>query len=168
MTTNIIFLIAVVLGGLLAIYIFNLLINKKISKNLSDTDSVPVSVSVIKAAVFLSCGLLIAEIIPSFQTLLKIIPSQFQEDEILLKQVMYFSIFLGVILIILFVVHWFALLMYSIISQGKNLSIEISNNNLYAAIKFAGIILALTFAVKPGIFYLLDLLIPYPEMPIYY
>lgn len=167
MTTNIINLISVLVGGLLTIFILNAIVNSRIKNKVSENET-PIAVDILKAILFLSGGLLLAEITTSFQTLTKVLPSSFTGNDLLLKEISYFSIFLGITILTALLNFWLSTLMYSLISKGKSIFIETSNNNLNAAIIFIGLMLALTVASKMGLTQLLDQLIPYPIMPIYH
>lgn len=167
MTTNIIILLAVLISGLLSIFLLNSIINSRMKNRLSENEY-PITLDAMKAVWFLSGGLLISEILNSFQTLIKILPSSFKGNELLLEEIMFFSIFLGIVLLTLITIIWFSAMMFGIVSKGKNIFIEVANNNINAIILYSGILLTLTFAAKAGIMPLLDQFIPYPTMPIYH
>jgi len=167
MTTNIIILISVLISGLLAIFILNALVNSRIKNKISENES-PFTIDILKAVLFLAGGLLLSEIITSFQTLTKVLPTSFTGNDLLLKEFSYFSIFFGITLLTTITIIWLSTLMYSLISKGKNIFIETANNNLSAVILFCGLILALTIASKSGLTALFDQFIPYPTMPIYH
>jgi hypothetical protein len=167
MTTNIVILISVLVSGLLTIFILNSIVNSRIRKKNSENET-PLAVDILKATLFLSGGLLLSEITASFQTLIKVLPNIFTGNDLLLKEFSYFSIFLGITILTTIIIVWLAALMYSLISKGKSIFIEATNNNFNAVIIFIGLILALTVASKTGLTPLFDLFIPYPTMPIYH
>ena len=167
MTTNIIILATIMISGLLTVFLINSIVNSRIKNKLSENES-PLTVDIVKAILFLCGGLLLSEIVNSFQTLIKVLPSSFTGNDLLLKEVMFYSIFLGIALLTLLIILWLSAMMFGIVSKGKNIFIETANNNLNAVILFCGILLALTFAAKAGVTPLLDQFIPYPTMPIYH
>ena len=167
MTTDIVILISVLVSGLLTIFILNSIVNSRIKNKISENET-PIAVDILKAILFLSGGLLLSEITTSFQTLTKVLPASFTGNDLLLKEFSYFSIFLGITILTTFLIVWLSTLMYSLISKGKSIFIEVANNNLNAVIIFIGLILALTIATKTGLTPLFDQLIPYPTMPIYH
>jgi hypothetical protein len=167
MTTNIIILISVLISGLLIVFILNALVNSRIRNKISENET-SLAVDVLKGILFISGGILLSEITTSFQTLSKVLPNSFKGNELLLKEFSYFSIFLGITILTCILIVWLSTLMYSLISKGKSIFIEASNNNLNAVIIFIGLILALTFASKTGLVPLFDQFIPYPTMPIYH
>ncbi|HNK90771.1 MAG TPA: hypothetical protein PKN63_09440 [Chitinophagales bacterium] len=167
MTTDIVILISVLVSGLLTIFILNSIVNSRIKNKISENKT-PIAVDILKAILFLSGGLLLSEITTSFQTLTKVLPASFTGNDLLLKEFSYFSIFLGITVLTTFLIVWLSTLMYSLISKGKSIFIEVANNNLNAVIIFIGLILALTIATKTGLTPLFDQFIPYPTMPIYH
>lgn len=167
MTTNIIILISVVVSGLLTIFILNAIVNSRIKNKLSENET-PITVDVLKAILFLSGGLLLSEIITSFQTLTKVLETSFTGNDLLLKEFSYFSIFLVITFVCIIIIIWLSTLMFSLVSKGKNIFLETANNNLNAILLFLGIILCLTLATKSGLTPLFDQFIPYPTMPVYH
>ena len=167
MTTTIITLIGLVLSGTLFIYIIDTFVNTRIKKKLSENEA-PITIYILKAALFISSGLLLSEILNPFQTLMKVLPSFIAGHDLLLKGIMYYSLFLGILLLVYIIILWVSILMFGVITKGKNIFIETANNNLSDVLLFSAILMALIFAVKSGLIPLLDLFIPYPELPIYY
>ena len=167
MTTSIVILISVLISGLLTIFFLNSIVNSRIKNRISEKGT-PLAVDILKAILFLSGGLLLSELTTSFQTLTKVLPNSFAGNDLLLKEFSYFSIFFGIIVLITILIVWLSSLMYSLISKGKSIFIEATNNNLNAVIIFIGLILALTIASKTGLTPLFDQFIPYPTMPIYH
>ncbi len=167
MTTNIVILISVLISGLLTIFILNLIIKSRIKKIISENEN-PIALDILKSSFFLCGGILLNEITSSFQTLSKVLSNSYTGNDLLLKEFSYFSIFLGITLLMTIFIVWLSILMYSLISKGKSIFIESSNNNLNAVILFIGVILTLTIASKTGLSPLFEQFIPYPTMPIYH
>jgi divalent metal cation (Fe/Co/Zn/Cd) transporter len=117
---------------------------------------------------FVSGGLLLSEILNPFQTLMNVLPTFIAGNELLLRAIMYYSLFLGILLLVFIIVLWVSILMFGVISKGKNIFIETANNNLSDVLLFSAIMIALIYAVNSGLIPLLDLFIPYPELPTYY
>jgi hypothetical protein len=167
MTTNIVILISVLVSGMLTIFFLNAIVNSRIKNKISENET-PLAVDILKAILFLSGGLLLSEITTSFQTLTKVLPNNYTGNELLTKEFSYFSIFLGITILTTILIVWLSTLMYSLISKGKSIFIEASNNNLNAVIIFIGLILSLTIASKTGLTPFFDQFIPFPTMPIYH
>ena len=167
MTTTMLTLIASLFSGMLFIYIINLFVNSRLKKKLSENET-PITINILKAVLFISGGLLISEILNPFQTLINVLPASISGNELLLNEIMYYSLYLGILLLVFIIILWISILMFGIISKGKNIFIETANNNLNDVLLFIAIMIALVFAAKSGITPLLDLFIPYPELPIYH
>lgn len=164
--TNIITLLAIILSTAISVFLLNGFIKSKLKNKLSENES-PISISYFKGILFVSLGLLFSELITTFQTLTKVLPSQLADGNLVLKEISFYCIFLGITLVVFAVIFWLSTLLFSLLSKGQSIFIEVANNNLNSLIIYIAILLALVLAVKTGITPLLDEFIPYPEMPIY-
>lgn len=164
--TNIITLIAILVSASLTIFLINLFVRFKLTKKLSENEN-PISSPIFKGVLFISSGILLSELITTFQTLTKILPNQLEGDNLILQEISFYSIFLGLVLIVFAVVIWLSTLLFSLINNGENIFVEVANNNFHAIITFSAVLLTLTIAVRTGITPMLDQLIPYPTMPIF-
>ncbi|MBK7888516.1 MAG: hypothetical protein IPJ86_14925 [Bacteroidetes bacterium] len=167
MTLNIIILVAVIISGMLTVFLLNSIVNARMKGKIADNEH-PIAGDILKGILFLCGGLILSEVVISFQTITKVLPSSFTGNDLLLKDVMYYSIFFGIVLLILIANIWLSAIMFSITSKGRSIFMETANNNLNAVIIFSGIVLALTLAAKAGLAPLLDQFIPYPTMPVYH
>lgn len=166
MTTIIVIALSLLLGGLLSIFIFNFFINRKLA-GLLRNEELLLATTIMKAFVFLCCGFLVLEINYPFQALIKIWGVYYVNTELFFKEVMYFSVFLGIIILTLFIVFLLALITIGSIVKGKNLFVEVANNNIALAILFGVIFFSFSLIAKTAVPPLLDKFIPYPTMPIY-
>ena len=167
MTTNIILLSAIIVSGLLTVFLLNSIVNSRLKGKISDNEH-PITGDIIKAVLFLCGGLLLGEMVVSFQTMTRVLPSSFKGNDLLIKEILYFSIFLGITFLTLLANIWLSSIMFSVTSKGKSIFMETANNNLNAVIIFCGIALSLSLAAQSGLTPLLDQFIPYPKMPVYY
>ena len=110
---------------------------------------------------------LLSELINTFQTLTKILPSQIEGNSLVLKEISFYCVFLGITLFVFVILFWLSTLLFSLFSKGESIFVEVANDNLNSLILFSALLLAFVFAVKSGLTPLLDEFIPYPEMPIY-
>ncbi|MEZ5003441.1 MAG: hypothetical protein R2730_10455 [Chitinophagales bacterium] len=166
MTTNIITIIAVLISALLTIFILNSMVNLKLKNKLSENEN-PITINLFKAILFLCGGIVLNEISQSFNTVTNVLPALFSDNKLVLNEISYCSIFYGIGLISLLLIFWSASLMFTIISGGKSVFLEVTNNNLNAVLLFAGLIFAILIAVKPLLLPIFDQLIPYPNIPTY-
>ena len=167
MTTNIVIITSLIVSGLLTIFILNAIINSRIKNKISENES-KISIDILKGLVFLCGGLILSEISTSFYTLTKVLPNNFTGSDLILKEVSYFSVFVGISILTVIIILWLSTLMYSLISKGKSIFFETTNNNIHAIILFAGLLLSLTIVTKTGLTPLFDQFIPYQTMPIYH
>lgn len=164
--TNVIILIAVLVSSALTIFLLNGLVRFKLRDKLSENEY-PITVPIFKGILFISSGLLLSELILTFQTLTKILPSQFERHDLILQEIAFYCIFFALIVIVFVIVIWLSTLLLSLINSGENVFVEVANNNFQSLITFSAILLTLTFAIKTGITPLLDEFIPYPTIPVY-
>lgn len=164
--TNILTLLAVLVSTAVSVFLLNSFVKFKLKNKLSENEH-PITISYFKGVLFVSIGLLLSELITTFQTLTKILPSQLEGSNLIFKEVSFYCIFFAITLLIFVVLFWISTLLFSLLSKGESVFVEVANNNLQSIILFSAILLAFTFAIKTGITPLLDKYIPYPEMPIY-
>lgn len=163
---NILTLLAIVLSTAVSLFLLNGFVKSKLKTKLSENEN-PISVSYFKGVLFLAIGLLLSELINTFQTLTKILPSQLEGNSLVLKEISFYCIFLGITLLVFIVLFWLSTLLFSLFSKGESVFMEVANDNLNSIILFSTILLAFVFATKTGLTPLLDEFIPYPEMPVY-
>lgn len=163
---NILTLLAIVLSTAVSLFLLNGFVKSKLKTKLSENEN-PISVSYFKGVLFLALGLLLSELINTFQTLTKILPSQLEGNSLVLKEISFYCIFLGITLIVFIVLFWLSTLLFSLFSKGESIFMEVTNDNLNSIILFSTILLSFVFAIKTGLTPLLDEFIPYPEMPLY-
>lgn len=164
--TNIIVLLTVLVSAALTIFLLNQFVRFKFKNKLSEDEN-PITLPVFKGVMFISSGLLLSELISTFQTLIKILPGQIEGNDLILREISFYCILFALVLIVFVIVLWLSTLLFGLINRGENVFTEVANDNFHALIIFSAILLALTFAVKTGITPVLDELIPYPTMPIY-
>ena len=164
--TNIFTLLAITLSTAVSLFLLNGFLKTKLKNKLSENEN-PISISYFKSVLYVSLGLLLGELINTFQTLTKILPSQLEGSNLVLKEISFYCVFLGITLFLFVILLWLSTLLFSLFSKGESIFIEVANNNLKSLILFSGILLAFVFAVKTGLTPLLDEFIPYPEIPNY-
>mgnify|MGYP003596328789 CR=1 FL=1 len=167
MKTNLILVLSAIFSGILTVYLLNIIVNLRIKNKIGDSDN-PIALHILKAILFSVAGILLQEIATPFQTLIKVLPSTTNGADLLVQQIMYYSMFLGIVVLLIFLIIWFSALVFTVTSKGKSIFIEAANNSLGSVIYFAGVVFALSFAVKSNIVPLLDVFIPYPTMPIFH
>ncbi|NYJ28601.1 hypothetical protein [Allomuricauda sp. ARW1Y1] len=164
--TNFLTFLAIILSTAASLFLLNSFIKSKLKTKLSANEN-PISISYFKGILFLGLGLLQSELIHTFQTLIKILPSQLAGNSLVLKEISFYCAFFGITLLVFVVLFWLSSLLFSLFNKGESIFVEVANDNLNSVILFSGIMLAFVFAVKTGLTPLLDEFIPYPEMPLY-
>ena len=164
--TNIITLLAVILSAAVSLFLLNGFVKSKLKNKLSENEN-PISISYFKGVLFIALGLLLGELVNTFQTLIKILPSQLEGNSLVLKELSFYCIFLGITLLVFVTLFWLSTLLFGLFSNGESIFLEVANDNLNSIILFSTILLAFVFTVKTALTPLLDQFIPYPEMPIY-
>lgn len=164
--TNILTFLAIILSTAVSLFLLNGFVKSKLKNKLSENEN-PISISYFKGILFVALGLLLSELINTFQTLTKILPSQIEGNSLVLKEISFYCVFLGITLFVFVILFWLSTLLFSLFSKGESIFVEVANDNLNSLILFSALLLAFVFAVKTGLTPLLDEFIPYPEMPIY-
>lgn len=164
--TNVLTILAVLISTALAIFLLNGFTKYQLKKKLSENNQ-PITVSYFKGGLFVSIGLLISEVITTFQTISKILPSQSAGDNLILKEISFYCTFFGIIILVFIIVFFFSTVLFKILNKGESVFFEVANNNIHSVIIFLAILLTFVIAIKTGVTPLLDGYIPYPEIPIY-
>ena len=151
------------LSSLLSLSLINYIINRRLKKSSKTTDSLLGS-NILKAIIFVCSGLLISEVGNAGKEVMNL---QFLHSVSGLALLLagYLSLFFSTALIITFVCIWFSTLVFSVLTKGKNIYDISANNEIADVILFAGILICITFVVKPGILGLLLEFIRYSGVP---
>lgn len=165
MNYTIVFL-SVLFSVLLAMFTFNLFIDKKIKNKLRSDDN-PFALSLYKSAVFIICGIIMSELFEPFDSVLQILPSIYEGTDLTLRKISFYSVFLGSLLVLLFIIQGLSSMLFRLFTKGKSLFYELANDDLKSAILAIGIMFGLAIAAKSGMLSILEQFIPYPELPIY-
>lgn len=150
----------------LAAYLLNGFINLQYRKHIPIGTS-PVSFSIIKTGYFVAAGFILAELPVAANALFEVLNKQYAGSEFYQNAFLYMSLFLGMILLILFVIYFLSSGLFHMITDKSRIRIEIANNNIEKAVFFAGIMLLLSLGIKASVPFLLDFFIPYPTVPMF-
>jgi hypothetical protein len=166
MITYIVVLASMLVSGILMVFVVNATVNAVVRKKIKP-DEPPIALDLIKAVLFISGALLIGEAAISLQTMTKVLSEIYHGNDLLFKEVSYASVFVFITICMVFVIMWISIMLYSLLSKGNYVILEVVNNNYNALILFIGLILTFTLALKAGLTPLLEYLIPYPTIPFY-
>lgn len=167
MIPNFLFVLLLILGGLVLLFVLNATVNALVKKKIVDVEP-PLTITILKLGIFLTGGILISQITESFQTLSKVLPKNTEVEANWITELSFYCMFLALVVLITFLLIWVSAMMYKFLSKGESIFAEAANGNLKAVLLYGGVIIALSMAVKSGLTPLFDQFIPYPTMPNYY
>jgi hypothetical protein len=154
--------------GLLSISLVSFFTSRELKRQLESSDDIPVSVNILRASHLVSLALLVEKISLPFSELSNILLNSLQGWDFLLKLGTYLSLFFAIILIVHITLSWFSSISYSLMTKGRRPVEDANKGRLSNTILFVGIQISLTIAVKSTIPELLEILIPYPNLPIFH
>lgn len=164
--TNIFILLLILVSMSLTLFLINWFVRFKLKSKLSESEN-PITINIFKGILFISGGLLLTQLIVTFQTTYKILERSYSGTDLVLRAISFYSILFAIVIVAFAMLLWLSTLLFNLLQNRDNIFVEIANNNLKSLILFIGILFALTIAVKTGITPLLDGFIPYPTLPIY-
>ena len=150
----------------LAAYLLNGFINLQYKKHIPVGTS-PVSLSIIKTGYFVAAGFILAELPVAANALFAVLTKQYAGPEFYQHAFLYMSLFLGIILLILFIVYFLSSGLFHMITDKSRIRLEVANNNVEKAVFFSGLVLLLSLGIKASVPFLLDFFIPYPTIPMF-
>lgn len=116
-------------------------------------------------AILFSVGSIVASVVDPLLNTFRLLSQTTRDTLPLLGEVSkYLLLFFGVSTTIAFVANLLGIFMFTRLTKVKELE-EIRKNNLSVAIVTGVIVVVMTFFVRGGVVFLLEALVPYPEMP---
>lgn len=158
---------ALILSSILCISLLNYFINRQMKGRFTENE-IPLGVNLFKSILFICGGLLIAEISSTSKEVIQILSLGSGDSNTLLPFITYFSLFFGIVLIILSISLWFSTMIFTVITKGKNVFEYAMQNDVRSVILFGGIAISISLAVKSGIAELLSQIIQYPNSPMFH
>lgn len=167
MTANI-FLLVFLLGiCLLFILILNGFVNSRV-KNKATLTAAPLSIDILKATLFASCGLLISEMYNPAQILTRVLSIDHSGIVWIFWELGYLLVFGIVAFVGIAVVFWLTVLFLSIQKKGSSIFEAVAANSYGSLLLFVGIYLSLVLVFKSTLGYFLSEIIPTPFISAYY
>jgi hypothetical protein len=164
---NLFLIIGLFLLGLLSVSIVSFLYGRKIRGRYAPTE-IPLSVNLLRVSHLVTLALMIEKVVAPFTDLSNILRNSLEGWDLILKQGIYLSLFFAIILIIYFILSWFATISFSLIVKGRRPIEDAMDGNISNIILFVGIQIALAIAVKTAIPDVMGMLIPYPNLPVFH
>jgi hypothetical protein len=144
--------------------IINLFVNwrvKKVSQITNDTTNAQL---ILKVGLFLSLALVISEIGGVVSPLKNSLAISASSEDYYFDFIKYLSLFAMIGLVLIFINYFISLLLFNVISGGKNLFIEICSDNWIVSVLYVSIFVSMALLIKSEMVAILDYLIPYPAM----
>ena len=154
------------ISGVLLVFLLNAALNFSTRKLIKPNDS-PLGLHVLKAAAFISAGLLVDELLHALRALQHTLPAVSNIEAYLVEGLSYYGLFLGTVIVVVLVLVYLSALMFSLVSGGKNVFVESANESYSSMLLYASVLLAFTFAVKASLGAFMETFIPYQEPVIY-
>lgn len=166
MITSVIIFAGVLLCTSIGLFLTNYLVNRRLKGKL-DEKEIPQAIFWLKGLLFIALGLAVQEIFVPLQTLSKVLPASFADNDLKVKAATYFCLISTIALFAFAVVWWISTVCFGLFSSGRNIYMEALNNNTGLVLLFGAILLAFMLAAKPSLSMIADFVIPYPKMPIF-
>ena len=160
-----------VLSGIISIIVSCVLIDGFISYRTSGKyakDEYPIAITIMKAICFISFALFVPKFIEAFNTYLNLTAQSIeQEGSLILTQLSYLSLYLGLTLLSFMVTFGLALTLFALMNKGRKLFVELANNDMYSLAFFGGLLVCISITFSSILMVILEYFIPYPEFPSY-
>lgn len=163
MKQQIIIFIVLLLTVSVLSFAINLAINR-LAKS-TNSDNTQPSYLIVKAALFLLIGYVFSGLITPLMTLNRIAETSAQS--ILTTSSKYYVAFIFIAITISLFTYTIAYLLFNVFYNKSKLSFALANNEISAAVLFVGLMFLTAFLGKEILPHLIDVIIPYPQIPIY-
>ncbi|MDC1222220.1 hypothetical protein N8Z47_06085 [Salibacteraceae bacterium] len=144
--------------------LINLFINWRVKKISQIVDEATNAQIILKIGLFLGLALVISELGEVVTSLKSSLAVSFNAEVYYLEFLKYLSLFSTIGLVLFFINYFFSLFLFNVISGGKNLFIEICNDNWIISLLYCGIFISMTLLIQSEMAAIIDHLIPYPPM----
>jgi hypothetical protein len=157
-------ILLLICSNVLTISLINFIVNKK-TKGRFALGEEPTSLYILKATLFICAGLMVTEI----GTALKEVSQIYSIGEGLRNNWIglftYYAAFFSIAGLAIFVAIWLSMMLFAVLTKGKNIFGDALQGNLNYSILFAGTLFSIVFSMKPGLLEILIKLIQYPVLP---
>ena len=154
-----------ILIGLLVLYISYRVIDKLIRQKhgIKNTNT---AYAIFCSGVLFSVAYLISGIKAPILNSVRMIQDQANYDGIiLLDGFKYTGLFLAIILIVITIVNFLSIFLFTLMTKDIKEFEEIKNNNIAVSIITAVVIISISLLAKDSLYLILESFVPYPEMP---
>ena len=154
-----------ILIGVLVLYISYRVIDKLIRRKY-DIDINNTAYAIFCSAVLFSVAYLISGIKAPILNSVRMIQDQANYDGIiLLDGLKYTGLFLVIIIIVITLVNFLSIFLFTLMTKNVKEFEEIKKNNIAVSIVTAVVIISISLLAKDSLYLILESFVPYPEMP---
>ena len=154
-----------ILIGVLVLYISYRLIDKLIRKKY-EIDKSNTAYAIFCSGVLFSVAYLISGIKAPILNSIRMVQDQVDYDGIiLLDGLKYTGLFLVIILIVITLVNFLSIFLFTVMTKDVKEFEEIKKNNVAVSIITAVVIISISLLAKDSLYLILEAFVPYPEMP---
>jgi hypothetical protein len=148
------------------IFFINKYINFRLKEKVNSERS-DLSINILKGFVILSASILFNSMINNYLALIKVLPSSILDADVLQNALSYYSLYFIILVSMTFLCISLSSILYSIINLKKSVFFDSANNNIEGVLLFGGILIGITLISNQLLNSAYELLIPYPQIPIY-
>lgn len=162
---NAFLIVALLFSGILTFNLTNYFIKTRM-KGRYGLGEIPFSVHFLKCIHFLTAAILISEISVPMKDIQMVLMNSYTGFDLAVQLFTYFSVFLAIVWVVLFVLFWIAMIIHMVISKTSNpiqSAIQEDNGSL---VLYAGIAIGMSIIIRPGISELLEGIIPVQFAPV--
>ena len=154
-----------ILIGVLVLYISYRLIDKLIRKKY-EIEISNTAYAIFCSGVLFSVAYLISGIKAPILNSIRMVQDQVDYDGIiLLDGLKYTGLFLVIILIVITLVNFLSIFLFTVMTKDVKEFEEIKKNNVAVSIITAVVIISISLLAKDSLYLILEAFVPYPEMP---
>lgn len=152
---------------LLTISFINFIINKKVKGRFA-TGEEPLSLYILKSTLFLSAGLIVAEIGSALVEVSQIYSIGENSGNVWVGIFTYYAAFFSIAGLAIFVSIWLSTMLFAVITKGKNIFGDALLVGSNYSILFTGVLLGVVLSIRPGLSELFVKMIQYPTLPVFH
>lgn len=155
--------ITLIISASIVAYLINTLV-KRIAKK-TNSDNNQESYLLFKAGLFFATGYILAGLVVPFMTMVRIIQNSNSQN--LSKLLEYYVIFIFIAITLLALCYAIGFILFNLFYTKAKLSFALANNDLFSVTIFISLLFLTLFISKEVLPTIIDLIIPYPQTPIY-
>lgn len=154
-----------IISGVLILFLTYVIVNRLIKRKYEIKDD-NVAYAIFTASILFSVGYTVSSVIEPLTSTLRLFIAHTESVGSIIGNVLkYFAVFFLISTIIALVINVIGISLFTVMTTKIEEFDEIKKNNIAVALITGAIIVVLTLFTKDGILFLLDSIVPYPELP---